>query len=248
MDDPIVDTHHGATCTISRASIYEDCIDLYKNNLFQVIHEYPFRIAYKHEKAIDTGGVSRDFFSAFWEVAYVKDFDDGSTYIPSVHPRTNMYYYRVLGSILVHGFMSCGLLPNRLAFPVVASTLLGCDVIIPDEILINLFIDYVSSYESSVFSEALQVAKSLEATFTPVLGESVLSVLSTMGCHEMPTPGNIQQLILQVARYELLSKLLGALLSLYHGVPMEYHPFFSGLSVNNLHDFTRLLIPPQGRL
>ena len=85
-----------------------------------MVHEYPFRIAYKHEKAINTGGVSRDFFSAFWEVVYIKDFDGGSTYIPSVHPHADMSHYRVLGSILAHGFMSCGLLPNRLAFPVVA--------------------------------------------------------------------------------------------------------------------------------
>ena len=42
------------------------------------------------------------------------------------------------------------LLPNHLAFPVVACTLLGCDVI-PDGILVDSFIDYVNSYESSVF-------------------------------------------------------------------------------------------------
>ena len=84
--------------------------------------------------------------------------------------------------------------------------MLGCDVIIPDTILIDSFVDYVSSYESSVFHEALQVSKGSESTFTPVLGESVLNILSTMGCREMPTPGNIQQLILQVARYELVRK------------------------------------------
>ena len=179
-------------------------------------------------------------------MAYIKDFDGGSTYIPSVHPHADMSHYRVLGSILAHGFMSCGLLPNRLAFPVVACTLLGCDVVIPDAILIDSFVDYVSSYESSVFCEALQVSKGSEATFTPVLGESVLNILSTMGCREMPTPGNIQQLILQVARYELVRKPLGALLSLYREVPTEYHPFFSGFSVGDLHGLYRALNATPG--
>ncbi len=179
-------------------------------------------------------------------MAYIKDFDGGSTYIPSVHPHADMSHYRVLGSILAHGFMSCGLLPNRLAFPVVACTLLGCDVVIQDAILIDSFVDYVSSYESSVFREALQVSKGSEATFTPVLGESVLNILSTMGCREMPTPGNIQQLILQVARYELVRKPLGALLSLYRGVPTEYHPFFSGFSVGDLHGLYRALNATPG--
>ncbi len=62
LDDEFINTHHSLSHTISRASIYEDCIELYKNNLPQVVHEYPFCIAYKHEKAIDTGCVSRDFF------------------------------------------------------------------------------------------------------------------------------------------------------------------------------------------
>ena len=65
--------------------------------------------------------------------------------------------------------------------------------------------------------EALQVSKGSEITLVPVLEESVLSTIS---CREMQTPGNIQQLILQVAWYELVSKPLGAL---YHGVPTEYH-------------------------
>ena len=62
----------------------------------------------------------------------------------------------------------------------------------------------------------------------------------------MPTPGNIQQLILQVARYELVRKPLGALLSLYRGVPTEYHPFFSGFSVGDLHGLYRALNATPG--
>ena len=38
-------------------------------------------------------------------MAYIKDFDGGSTYIPSVHPHADMSHYRVLGSILAHGFV-----------------------------------------------------------------------------------------------------------------------------------------------
>ena len=68
-------------------------IELYKNNLSQVIHEYPFHIAYKHERAVDTGRVSRDLSSAFCEVAYVTDFDGGITCIPSVHPHADRVPY-----------------------------------------------------------------------------------------------------------------------------------------------------------
>ena len=112
FDDENVDTHHGLPHAISRENLYEDSIALYANNLPTLVQEYPFRIKYTNERAVDTGGVSRDFFSGFWEIAYVKDFDDGSTYIPSVHPHTDLSHYVVLGSILAHGLMSSGFPPS----------------------------------------------------------------------------------------------------------------------------------------
>ena len=62
LDDEHLDTHHGVPHTISRSSLYEDCVEFYKSDLPKLIREYPFRIAYKDEKAVDTGGVSRDLF------------------------------------------------------------------------------------------------------------------------------------------------------------------------------------------
>ena len=237
LDDENVDTHHGLPHAISRENVYEDSISLYTSSLPTLVQEYPFRIKFTNERAIDTGGVSRDFFSAFWEIAYIKDFDGGSTYIPSVHPHTDMAHYVVLGSILAHGFVSCGFLPNRLAFPVVAHTLLGSDAFIPDSIIIDSFVDFVSTYESSICREAL-LAK---APFTPELAESLINILSAMGCRELPTSSNIQQLLLQVARYELVSKPLGSLLSLYRGVPRQYRAFFSQFSVLDLYQLYKAM-------
>ena len=241
-----MDTHHGLPHAISRENLYEDSIALYANNLPTLVQEYPFRIKYTNELAVDTGGVSRDFFSGFWEIAYVKDFDGGSTYIPSVHPHTDLSHYVVLGSILAHGFMSSGFLPNRLAFPVLAYSLLGSDVDIPDSIIIDSFIDFVSTYENSIFREALLFSQNNEASFTPQMAESLLNILSAMGCREVPTVHNIRQLVLQVARYELISKPFGSLLSLHRGVPSVYHPFLTGFSVQQLYELYKALNATPG--
>ena len=246
LDDENLDTHHGLPHLISRENMYEDSIALYANNLPTMVQEYPFRIKYENEMGVDTGGVSRDFFSGFWEIAYVKDFDGGSTYIPSVHPHTDLSHYVVLGSILAHGFMSSGFLPNRLAFPVLAHTLLGCDISIPDAIIIESFIDFVSTYENSIFREALMSSQNKEAAFTPQLAESLLTILSTMGCRELPTVHNIQHLVLQVARYELISKPFGSLLSLHRGVPTVYHPFLTGFTVKQLYELYKALNATPG--
>ena len=44
-------------------------------NLYDILKEFPFRIRYEDERAVDTGGVCRDMFSAFWEEAHRKHFD-----------------------------------------------------------------------------------------------------------------------------------------------------------------------------
>ena len=233
-----MDTHNGLPHTVCRMRLYEDCITLYKEKLPMLIKEYPFHIAYSNERAVDTGGVSRDMFSAFRELAYLRDFDGGSTYVPVVHPHTDLSHYKVLGTILAHGFISTGFLPNRLAFPVIARVLLGFDIPIPDLIIIDSFVDYLSTYESSIIRDAL---KKKGAEFSSELKDSLLSVLGGMGCREIPNPSNIQQLIVEVAHYELTIKPAGALSIFHCGVPVQYHAFWREFSVSQLYDLYKAL-------
>ena len=151
LDSDDLNTHHGMPHSICIARLYEECIDLYINHLPTLIHEYPFHISYKGERAINTGGVSRDLFSAFWEEAYIKHFDSSSTYVPCIHPHADISQYSVSGAIMSHGFMSSGILPNHLAVSVIVFTLLGSDMVIPDEIIVDSFTDHISSFKSSIF-------------------------------------------------------------------------------------------------
>ncbi len=73
-----LDTHHGLPHKVRREHVFEDCIELYTKNLDAVFKEFPFRIRYANEKAIDTGGVSRDMFCAFWDDTYMAAFDGGN--------------------------------------------------------------------------------------------------------------------------------------------------------------------------
>lgn len=44
--------------------------------------EYPFIVRFQGECGIDTGGLSREAFSTFWELAYLKHFDGSCLLIP----------------------------------------------------------------------------------------------------------------------------------------------------------------------
>lgn len=97
----------------------------------------------------------RDMFSSFWEEAYLKNFDGESLLIPAVHPNTDMATFPILGTVLSHGFMVCGYLPVRIAFPVIAATLCGPSVKIPDAIILESFIDYLTTHESSILRDSI---------------------------------------------------------------------------------------------
>jgi hypothetical protein len=116
--------------------IFEDVVLLYKEKAREIFMENPFRVRYLDGKAVDTGGVARDMFSAFWETAYLRAFDGGSVLAPAVHPHMDMIVYPVFGSIVSHGYISTGFLPIRIAFPVLVSCLKGPECQIPDSILL----------------------------------------------------------------------------------------------------------------
>ena len=230
-----LDTHQGLPHEIRREYVFDDCIQLYTNKSEVVLGEFPLRIHFTNEIAVDTGGVCRDMFSAFWEAAYLTEFDGSNLLVPAVHPGTDMAKLPALGAILSHGFLSCGFLPVRLAFPVIATVLLGPLVSLPDAIIMESFIDFLSSYESSILRQAVEMARTTDqASYAPYLQDQLVDILSRLGCRELSTPRSVQQLVLGVARHEFLVKPLGALYALHAGVPKAHHDFWSHFSVDEL--------------
>ena len=122
----------------------------------RILEEHPFRVRYENELAVDTGGVCRDLFSSFWEEAYLKVFDDETLLVPAINPNTDMASFPILGTVLSHGFMVCGYLPVRVAFPVLAAVLRGPSVHISGAIIIESFIDYLTTHESLFLHDSIE--------------------------------------------------------------------------------------------
>ena len=151
-----MDAHQGMPRLIRREFIYDDVIDMYRDNESAILNEFPFRISYESEQAVDTGGICRDMYSAFWEEVYL---DGERLLIPAVHPNADMQVFRILGTILAHGCMVCGFLPIRIAFPTITAVLCGPEVPIMDNVLLECFIDFITEHESSIIREAIFVQR-----------------------------------------------------------------------------------------
>lgn len=62
----------GSPHVVSRKNVYQDVMALYRSSYSSLIKEYPLRVRFEGEMALDAGGVCRDMFTAFWEQHAVK--------------------------------------------------------------------------------------------------------------------------------------------------------------------------------
>ena len=224
-----LETSRGSAHTIRRTFIYEDMIHLYNDP--RVICEHPFRIKFEGEKGVDTGGLTRDAFSAFWEEAYLRHFDGSSVLAPTVHAGLDISLLHTLGRILSHGYLACGYLPVRIAFPTLAAILLGADVIITADILLDTFREGLTPVDQS----AIALAISSKAPFTQDLTSKLVDIFSRVDCLEMPTPSNVLKLCQRTASYLYIQRPCAAINEFRKGIPHKYHPFWSAKGVSGLY-------------
>lgn len=212
---------------------------MYQRELDDVIKEFPFRIEYLNERAVDTGGVCRDMFSGFWEEAYVKHFDGDRLLVPAINANCEMAKFPILGAILAHGFFACNFLPMRLGFPMIGSVLYGPNVQISDKMFLESLIDFVSVDDGCILHEA--TASCAATDFQPILKSRLIEMLGNLGCRKIPSPSNLKQLVISIAKYQFFVKPLGIIYTLRSRVPVGYHKFWTQLTVEKLFSLYQIL-------
>ena len=214
--------------TVDRAMIFESVVEVFKKD--GVEDEFPLRVMFKGERGIDVGGVYRDMLSAFWKDAFVKMFDGGCLLSPVVHPDTDLSILPVIGKIVSHGYLSSSFLPVKMAFPGLASLLLQTNEV-SEEILLTTFTNMVSVVEAVTLSQAFT-----EVEFSEDLQMRIASILGRFGCRQLPTAKNVRQLVIQVARFEFITKPMATLQAMSAGIPLSHREFWRKVSVQQLYD------------
>ena len=134
--------------------------------------------------------------------------------------------------------MVCGYLPVKIVIPIIATLFCGMDVQIPDAIIVESFIDYISPDERSIMQEGVSFK---EIMYTSTLQDKHIDVLSRFGCTNIPTSSNIRKLIVDLARHHLIRKTLGVLYTLHSGISTCYHNFLKSFSVIDLFELNKHL-------
>lgn len=233
-----LDTMCGAVRKVKWSGVFSEVLNMYAGD-GPVLSECPLHIEFEDEMGVDQGGVTRDLFSAFWEECYTLMFDGSSILVPILCPQTDTSTLRLLGSIVSHAYLVSGFLQVRIALPCVIGILCGSGASIPESVLCEAFLDYISFTERALFKEALKVNVS---AFSPEVQESLLNTLSRYGCRNMPTPSNLSASLLQVAKFEFCSKPAAAIILMHSGVPSDHAKFWSSVqSVEGVCSIYRML-------
>lgn len=225
----------GLRRTIDRENLYKDVLDMYQEG--DVVGEYP-----KGENAVDDRGVQRDMFSTFWVEAYIHLFEGAKTLIPMVQAGIDMSTFSVIGKIICHGYLACGLFPIRIALSSLILTMLGPSVTIPSNIVTESFVDYVSEVERLTLKSALAATVPFSSSMT----EHLVNKLSRFGCRQIPTHLNLSKRIEDVARYEFCVKPAAALTLIHSGNPRNFKLFWEKKTASDVHAlFYRMTVTPS---
>lgn len=211
--------------------------------------EFPFRVQFVGEKAIDIGGVSRDMLSAYWEEVYKRFFDGLTLVTPAVHPHMDLSVLPTVGKILSHGYLVSGFLPVRIAFPTLACILLGPNCEVPPQILIDAFADSLCTFEVRIIKDALQQASLAGvSSFSDEMKTALINLLSRYGCREIPTSQSLKRQLFEVAKYEFQLKPLGAISAMNSGITLCERTFWQQQKVEGLHLLYTSLSATPGKI
>lgn len=214
---------------------------MYQEKGDELLKEFPFCIEFCGEKGIDIGGVSRDMFSAFYESTYTRVFDGSSLCCPFVSPEMNPKCLSPIGFVISHGYLVTGILPTSVAFPCLALALLGTEVSIPDDILLQSFMDSISVHELSIVKDAMLEVKQQLPSFSSGVSDGVLSLFSRFNYRQIATPATFEKMVINSAKYEFLSKPAAAIMMLHRGIPEQHKPFWTKMGLNGLYTIYKAL-------
>ena len=234
----------GPPHAISRNEIFDEVIKLYQIKQSTLEAEFPFNISFIGERAVDTGGVSRDMFSAFFNECYKRFFDGGMLLTPIIHPQTDISKLPTLGAIISHAYLVCGYLPVKIAFPTLAAILIGPDAAtkVSESVLLESFVDNLNTHQTAILKEAFNFRG--KAFATTILTD-LLTILSAFGCREVPQPANLRCVVLDVAKFEFSIKPATAISIIHSGLSPAHRQFWSEQSINDLHDiYASLTVSP----
>ena len=230
----------GLSHEVERANVYSSVMTLFTMNQDVILQEYPLMICFKGERAIDEGGVSRDLFSAFYDALYAKYCDGVSLLYPVINPHVKTSELRTLGLVISCGYLLCGVLPLRIAFPTLSAILLPKHHELPDHVMVDSFTGILSAHDSAVIQSACNQVE-LNEPFSESLQSNLLTVLSGFDCREAPSTITFSNVVRDISNHLFLRKPFAFINDVHAGIPSVHERFWKSISCQDFYELYRCM-------
>ncbi|KAJ8048025.1 hypothetical protein HOLleu_00181 [Holothuria leucospilota] len=153
------------------------------------------------ERGVDSGGVSRDVYSAFWIELFEGSAQGCNQRVPCIRNDMGWKDWEAVGRVLAKGFVDHGFFPVHLCKAFVMACLDGPDSV-SEDILVTSFMDYISDDDRDCLKKALSNMEEMDDEEY----DELLDVLSRYRCRTVPSKGTVLKVVATVAHKELIQK------------------------------------------
>ena len=123
----------------------------------------------------------------------------------------------------------------RVAFPCLAQMFIPHDVTIPDDVYMQTFFNSLSVHDQGIMKRAYDKIKEKRPSFSEDVKSSLQVLLSLYGCRELPRPGNLKRVSLQIARFQFQLQPSAAISAMKRGIAVLHTLFWKSMSLGELY-------------
>lgn len=156
------------------------------------------KMEFTTEKAVDSDGVSREVYSAFW-ADFLQQCEGEDERVPRLRPDYSEKAWQALGRVWLKGYLDHKIIPIRLSPAFVLACCQGLGSV-DEELLMMSFARFLSENERASLEKALQ------GNIDETAEEDLLDVFSRMGSHCLSSKDNVRAAILTMAHKALLQE------------------------------------------
>ena len=200
---------HHVDLPLRHEDTHRQCINLHRSNVTNemittfkdpdILHT-PIKFRFINEAGVDTRGVSREAYSAFWKDFFLKSACGECERVPVICPEYGSDEWKAVGRILLKGFTDAGVYPIQLSYAFSVAVIFG-ESALTSEMLLRSFRMYLGEADRNIIDTALNGEEMDDDS-----KDEFMDLLSRVDCHTIPDGDSVKETILGIAHKELIQE------------------------------------------
>ncbi|XP_023810815.1 uncharacterized protein LOC111948006 isoform X1 [Oryzias latipes] len=210
--------------SIRRINVVQDLIDVFMDP--EVLNT-KLKMDLNNEKGFDSDGVSREVYSAFWEL-FLEQCEGEEERVPRLRPDFTQEHWEAVGRVWLKGYLDHGIIPIQLSPAFVLAFCQGVSSV-DEERLMMSFNTFISG------PERMAVEKALQNNMDETVEEDLLDLFSRMGSHCLPSGDHLRASLLTMAHKVLLQE-PKFIIDCFHSIIHNVVPPLTEKDIMNLYE------------